>query len=227
LLSRIGDLPNVFATIGTPAFGAVGSLFAKRQDLVNLGGYMEDLSGWGYEDGDLRDRLFLDNKEMFSFLPKFLPSLNNSSLERCMYFAPPLNRAHEKDDWQRDMYNRNYNLSKKYIEENGVVANKGREWGSGGINTVNPVGDVAGAMKAIYVIKYDKDGKLLNLDELRKQGCPQKYIDMAKNNKGREAFRETVVMKHNELKLTRIQDKDLKVVTEELDDPEVEVPDEN
>jgi glycosyltransferase involved in cell wall biosynthesis len=222
LLRRIDNLSDVFATIGTPAFGAVGSIFAKRQDLIDLGGYMEDLSGWGYEDGDLKDRLFLAGKEMFSFLPKLLPSLDNTPLEKCMYLVPPFNIAHEKENWQRDMYNRNYLLSKKYIEENGIVANKDKEWGKGGINTVNPVGS-AGKLKAVYAIKCDTNG-ITNLAELKEQGCPQKYIDKVLEARSREAFKETVILEHNKLKLTQIQDKKLNVKPDDEDSMIVEVP---
>lgn len=230
LLSRISNLPNVFATIGTPAFGAVGSLFARRQDLIDVGGYMEDLSGWGYEDGDLRDRLFLNNKEMFSFLPKLLPSLNNSSLERCMYFAPPLNRAHEKDDWQRDMYNRNYNLSKKYIEDNGIVANKDKEWGKGGINIVKPINvDKDNQNIKAFCINYDNNGNLLNLDELHKSGCPQEYINKAVTMmKNKDACKDTIILSHDKLRFTQVQEKKVNIVVEEEpDNPEVEIPDES
>jgi glycosyltransferase involved in cell wall biosynthesis len=228
LLSRISDLPNVFSIVGTPAFGAAGSLFANRQDLIDLGGYMEDLSGWGYEDGDIRDRLFLNDKEMFSFSPKFLPSLKNSSLEICMYFAPPMNRAHENNNWQQDMYNRNYNLSKKYIEENGIVANKGREWGKGGINIVKPISannSNQGTLKA-FCMNYDNNGNLLNLDELLKNGCPQDYINKAITMmKNKDAYKETVVLSHDKLRLTQIQEK--KVDIKEDKSEIVEVPDEN
>lgn len=199
LFNRMSHIPHIFGCFGPNCpRDAVGTLFAKRQDLLDLGGYMEQLEGWGYEDGDMRDRLYLLGREMFSISGSMVSSVKHEDFRRCMYFKPPYNKQEKENpkSWLRLNQEENYHKSKDYIDEHGYRANKDIDWGAGGhiVGSGNRFlysikkGDFEKAqedlfpgIKGGYVLKWDSEtGELLNEKEVLLAGCPQSYIEKAK-----------------------------------------------
>ena len=197
ILQRVGLGPNVFSMIGFPSVGKSGTMLAKREDLIALGGFMDQLIGWGYEDGDMRDRLFLYGKEMFSFFPNLVTAIGHNDYERWMYFNPPLNKNKENLNWKEIERDNNYRISKEYINQHGIIANKNKPWGEGGIirepkkRWINSSEDPenirelsASDLKGAHILRFDKEtDELLNEKEVLDAGCPPSYITEAKRNR--------------------------------------------
>lgn len=210
LLFRIAQ-DKMFAMIGYPTPpDTSGTLFAKRQDLLDLGGFQESFFGWGYEDGDMRDRLFLHGREMFCFNPRFIEPIPHADVERFKYFKPPFNKQTETS-WKNDIKIENCNLSIKYIQTNGVVANKGKPWGEGGHilnqgeryitksseNLAETLKQVYAGTKGVYMIHWGPNNEALNEKQLIEAGCPPGYIAQAKKKRA-EGFKHK--MKLEDLK---------------------------
>lgn len=71
---------NIFLTSGVRD-GSYGRICAKKDDLLRLGGYDEKMSGWGYEDDDLYDRLSLMGKERKEFINKVFTKIIEHDIE--------------------------------------------------------------------------------------------------------------------------------------------------
>lgn len=214
LVRRVTPILDIFAMPG-PGIGrdAASTMFAKRYDLERLGGFMEQLEGWGYEDGDMRDRLFLLGKEMLSFSPSMLSVVRHQDHERCMYFKPPYNAAAREDPerWHIEQREKNHKQSKEYIKEHGQVANKGIDWGAdghvvgSGTRWLREVADkepeeaikVQSPNRTNYIVKWDKEtGRLLNKSQLLAEGCPPSMIEKARKSFMKEKKQKEVTVEH-------------------------------
>lgn len=235
LIKRLRKMDRIFAMVGDPVPpDCSGTLFAKRKDLMDLNGFQEHFEAWGYEDGDMRDRLFLYNREMFSFNPKFVSAVIHPDYERFMYFDPPHNKQSD-DNWSRESKKANYAKSREYIEKHGVKANKDTEWGQGGhVVNLEPryldrIGDpkqrvqlweqMYEGMKGTYLIQWDpKTGECLNEHQLLADGMPRAYLEAAKK-KRKEGFKHTYDIKDF---ADPDNSKKIKITPEQLvvDDPE-------
>jgi glycosyltransferase involved in cell wall biosynthesis len=198
IFDRIKGMKNVFASIGSPPRGRAGTLFAKREDLLEIGGYNEELEGWGYEDGDIKDRLFKAGKEMYSFLPKYIGEIQHGDSERWEYMAPPYNRTNKPPNWKGIERGHNFAKSQNSIREHGSMANKGKEWGVGGQilakkrwihdiwhddNLLDTSKALHPDIKGAYAVLFDKHGNCTNEKELLKMGMPKGYLEAAKNKR--------------------------------------------
>jgi hypothetical protein len=214
LVRRVAPILDIFAMPGPGVSrDAASVMFVKRDDLVRLGGFMEQLEGWGYEDGDMRDRLFLLGKEMFSFSPSLVSTVKHLDHERCMYFKPPYNIAAREDpnNWYRNQRTKNHDQSKEYIKNHGRVANKHIEWGADG----HIVGNSARWLEMIkdltpqevskkqnpgstnFILKWDKEtGKLVNESQLKADGCPERLIQQARESYLKDKKQKEISVNH-------------------------------
>jgi glycosyltransferase involved in cell wall biosynthesis len=101
--------------------GCTGRIALRRADFLALGGYDEDLSGWGFEDADLVRRARRFGLERRYLDPRHAHALQHSDEER-MRFAPnkDKHRQRRENEWR----------SAKNLAALRFVANRGREWGT-------------------------------------------------------------------------------------------------
>ena len=225
LVKRIGDMENTFAMVGYPTpIDCSGIIFARRKDLVDLGGFQESFNGWGYEDGDMRDRLFLNGREMFSFNPKYVHGVDHYDYERYMYFKPPYNIQTDKN-WKKIVRDDNREKSLQYIKANGIIANKNTTWGNGGEILFNGkrylerivdskeslvlFQELYKGMKGAYVLFWGPTGECINEKELLDAGCPKAYLDRAKKSKAEKLFKQVY-------NINDIKDKEVFIVPEKI-----------
>lgn len=243
IFDRLKGLENIFAGIGSPPRGRAGTLFAKREDLLKIGGYNEELEGWGYEDGDIKDRLFEAGKEMYSFLPKLVGEIRHTDHERWVHMAPPYNKTDKSANWRGIERGNNYARSQNNIIKNGPIANKDKEWGVGGqvlakrrwIHDIwhdDTLLDTNKALhpdvKGAYMVLFDKNNNCTNEQELLKAGMPKSYLEAAKRKKKLQG-KEAQASEHL-TKLSRdqpITQKNITIKPEDLEMLDQVVPDES
>jgi hypothetical protein len=71
---------NIFLTSGVRD-GSYGRICVKKDDFLRLSGYDEKMTGWGYEDDDLYDRLSLIGKERKEFIDKNFTEIIEHDIE--------------------------------------------------------------------------------------------------------------------------------------------------
>jgi glycosyltransferase involved in cell wall biosynthesis len=192
LLKRIGDMDKIYA-IPSIRWNLVlrKMLFARRKDLLDIGGFNEDLIGYGYEHEDVCERLLLHGLEQFRFSVEFtgMPIPHSDDIRRV--HLPLVDSQH---NWKELSRANNLKTSREYVNKNGIVVNKDREFGVGGTifesskqsaqrwihEPDNPEKRTRLKSENTYGFKFDKSGKLQNEDELIKSGCRKDIIERAK-----------------------------------------------
>lgn len=195
LVSRIGKMNNVFSVASRLVNEPVRKiLFARRNDLLEVGGFQEMFKGYGYEHEDIIERLLLRGLECFSFDIKFIgKKLTHSDEHRYKHLKPPYNTG-EKRHWAELSTLENMQRSKQFIKEFGIVANFGTTWGQGShIHNANkrrwiesPNNESKRRLLLptdTYAFMFDpQTGKLINEDELIKHGCNKAMIKRVKDH---------------------------------------------
>ena len=100
-----------------------GRLAMFRDDFMAVGGYNESLTGWGYDDKDLRARLITAGCQMQWFDVKYGQCINHGNDRRVENMAP----EHRRKSATSAV---NARISAQSLAENRVVANHGCTWGS-------------------------------------------------------------------------------------------------
>jgi glycosyltransferase involved in cell wall biosynthesis len=100
--------------------GCMGRIALRREEFFSLGGYDEDLRGWGFEDADLVRRALRFGLAAKFFDLRHALALQHSDMER-MRFAPSKNKGRQRRENQR--------RSTANLMAERLVANAGREWG--------------------------------------------------------------------------------------------------
>jgi Glycosyl transferase family 2 len=112
---------RVIAGFGRYQRGCMGRIAIRRADFLALGGYDEELKGWGYEDADLARRAVSSGIETRRLNQRHALALQHSDEER-MQFTP------DKD--KRRQHRANQTRSQANLAAGRLVANAGREWGA-------------------------------------------------------------------------------------------------
>jgi len=106
----------------------------RKSDFLALGGYDEDLTGWGYEDTDLLNRAQEAGLQCeFLVEPSTVSSIEHSDSERLMNFAPSTFEHFEAkapDIIRMEMNRRNRAYCLKKLEKGIIKANDNRAFGS-------------------------------------------------------------------------------------------------
>jgi glycosyltransferase involved in cell wall biosynthesis len=198
LINRIGNIDGIFATPITQT----GSfprriLFARRSDLIEAGGFLETLEGFGYDYEDMIDRLVLRGLERFNFRVDFLGAvLPHTDQDRYKFLYPPHNLPNKEQGWREVSRLRNRRISEAYIKEHGSVANLNEEFGVGGsiytpdhfeFRWINEPDSKEKRLKLVpddsFAFKFDKEtGELLNENELIEAGCSNIIITRVKKH---------------------------------------------
>ena len=98
-----------------------------RKDLVALGGYEEEMLGWGYEDADLICRarkISLENVPSDKF---FCRAIQHDDAMREAYHTPPGVKHIAKSD----SISHNHRIMEQHRRNRRLEANKGKVWGKG------------------------------------------------------------------------------------------------
>lgn len=131
LVSRLGDQPRVFAR-PMPSYmhqDKAGQTFARREDIEHIGGFLETLThGWGYEDGDILDRLILLGLELFNYSNTLTEVIEHAEEARTGAMV-------RTDRGKSQLFN--VETARKNKMWNGCYANVGVEWGQGGVLVTN------------------------------------------------------------------------------------------
>lgn len=98
-----------------------GRLGFWKKDFLELGGYDEELEGYGHDDKDLLYRALCSQYKMFWYGGQFVTRLRTSRAQKVQNM--------QNKDWKATE-NANRDLSAKNIEEGKLVANQGKPWGN-------------------------------------------------------------------------------------------------
>jgi len=131
LMSRVRGQKMIFAR-PIPDYmhtDMAGQMLCRKEDIANIGGFLEDLRhGWGYEDGDIRDRLILYGCDLLEYNTTMVEMIKHGEEDRTGY-----------------MENRDRNITQQLNQDtarrnkmwHGFSANIGTEWGAGGTLVTN------------------------------------------------------------------------------------------
>ena len=100
-----------------------GRLAVTRRDFLTVGGYDEQLRGWGWDDKDLRARLVMSGCELTWFDLAYAAYLPHDNSRRVENMAPE-HHQHRVTSYQNRL------LSGKSLEAGKFVANEDRIWGA-------------------------------------------------------------------------------------------------
>jgi glycosyltransferase involved in cell wall biosynthesis len=112
---------RVIAGFGRYQRGCMGRIAIRRADFLSLGGYDEELRGWGYEDADLARRAVSLGVATRRLDQRHALALQHSDEERTR-FTP------DKD--KKRQHRENAARSRANIAAGHLVANRGRDWGA-------------------------------------------------------------------------------------------------
>jgi len=105
--------------------GCSGRIALRRDDFYRIGGYDEEMIGWGYEDQDLIARARSLGLELRSFEKEHALVIQHEDKERVRFSS-------DKNKQKSDARNRA--LSQMKIAGGRLAANAGREWGTARID---------------------------------------------------------------------------------------------
>lgn len=111
--------------------GCSGRVALRREDFSALGGYDEQLRGWGYEDQDLISRARASGLKEECFSSIYANALQHSDAERLRYYS---------DAARKKNITGNEAQSKANIAGGRLVANRGIAWGQVKIDVVSSSG---------------------------------------------------------------------------------------
>lgn len=100
--------------------GCSGRIALRRDDFYRLGGYDEELVGWGYEDQDMIARAKRVGLAIRHFSKEHALAIQHHDSERLRFYA---------DKRKGNSNAQNRATSHRKVEEGRVVANEGRPWG--------------------------------------------------------------------------------------------------
>ena len=123
LLERFSDLgPDTLGACQTDRSNH-GRIALLKKHWLALGGYDEEMLGWGWEDNDFRKRALKLGLQKFEFNDELVSKVIEHGDEDRVRCLPP----HLKDRWRTNEENRRRHLEHRAHLE--VKANQGRCWG--------------------------------------------------------------------------------------------------
>ena len=113
--------------------GMCGRIVCRKSDFMKIGGYDEQLTGWGYEELDLCKRLENTGINMIELPFPFLGKINHSESERFKNYPTKLIEKLSSDHICSQMNTKsnylNFKISEKNIKRNKFIANQNSDWG--------------------------------------------------------------------------------------------------
>ena len=113
--------------------GMCGRIVCRKSDFMKIGGYDEQLTGWGYEELDFCKRLENTGVSMVEIPLPFLGKLNHSDSDRFKNYPTKLIEKLPSDHVCSQMNIKsnyiNFKISEKNIGNNKFIANENRKWG--------------------------------------------------------------------------------------------------
>ena len=117
----------------TKTSGMCGRLVSTKKHFIEIGGYDQDMNGWGYEELDFVNRSIKYGKRKINIPFKFLGKLNHSEEERIKNYEDSytqlLPNSHSHSQMKFKSNYDNYIKSASNIKNNKLIANKNIKWG--------------------------------------------------------------------------------------------------
>jgi len=114
--------PRAIATFGRVPGNTRGRLAVFRSDFIQVGGYDEALTGWGWDDKNLRARLRASGCRIQYLHEHYARFLAHNSRRRVENMSP----EHQRQDATSD---RNAAISRANLANGEIVANMDKCWG--------------------------------------------------------------------------------------------------
>lgn len=106
-----------------------GQMMCRYADMMACRGFLEELTvGWGFEDGDIRDRLLLYGCDLLEYSSRLSDVIEHSEEDRTGFMV-------EKDRRKSQPFHNE--IARKNKMWHGHKANVGREWGARGIHVTD------------------------------------------------------------------------------------------
>lgn len=106
---------------------------ARKSDFIKIGGYDEQLTGWGYEELDFCKRLEKTGINMIELPYPFLGKIQHTDADRFKNYPTNLVEKLPSNHICSQMNTKsnylNFKLSEKNIKRNKFIANKNSDWG--------------------------------------------------------------------------------------------------
>lgn len=113
--------------------GMCGRVVCRKSDFIKIGGYDEQLTGWGYEELDFCKRLEKTGINMIELPYPFLGKIQHTDADRFKNYPTNLVEKLPSNHICSQMNTKsnylNFKLSEKNIKRNKFIANKNSDWG--------------------------------------------------------------------------------------------------
>tara|TARA_B100002019_G_scaffold106768_1_gene91764 strand:+ start:2425 stop:3168 length:744 start_codon:yes stop_codon:yes gene_type:complete len=113
--------------------GMCGRIVISKNNFLKIGGYDQEMKGWGYEEMDFTKRATLAGLYKANIPLKYLDKLDHTQEERLRCYDPKyltyLDSGHSHFNMLLKSNFDNFKLSSKNINENKIIANQNINWG--------------------------------------------------------------------------------------------------
>jgi hypothetical protein len=108
-------------------WGNNGRIALTRSNFIRLGGYDEAMTGWGWEDTDLRNRSRRINLRYSTYEARHCHAINHDNSERDVHQTPPGQRLYSMGDSARN----NRSIMERNNRDKNPAVNRCIQWGKG------------------------------------------------------------------------------------------------
>lgn len=113
--------------------GTCGRIVCRKEDFLKIGGYDEQMTGWGYEEIDFWKRLEKTGANVRGIPNRYLDKIMHDNVERFSNYDPGLVRKLPSDHPFFEMGNstnyENFRLCEENLAKRTFVANSNSSWG--------------------------------------------------------------------------------------------------